>query len=99
MIGTKSRSFYPKSFMSSGDRAMTKQTNAKKKDLTNQQQNEKTIKRSAKERSRIEKTEDEVAVDSDQSFPASDPPSWTGVTGPGDVRGVRRDVERQEKKR
>lgn len=29
--------------------------------------------------------EDEVATSSDDSFPASDPPSFTGVTGPADV--------------
>jgi hypothetical protein len=29
--------------------------------------------------------EDEVATSSDDSFPASDPPSFTGVTGAADV--------------
>jgi hypothetical protein len=29
-----------------------------------------------KERARIEREEDEVVVNSDESFPASDPPSW-----------------------
>ena len=34
------------------------------------------------ERARIERKEDEVTVDSDESFPASDPPSFNpGVTG------------------
>jgi hypothetical protein len=38
------------------------------------------------ERERIERKEDEVTVDSDESFPASDPPSFNpGTTGAGDV--------------
>jgi hypothetical protein len=39
------------------------------------------------ERERIEKEEDEVTVSSDESFPASDPPSFNpGVTGAADLR-------------
>jgi hypothetical protein len=34
------------------------------------------------ERKRIKREEDEVTIDSDESFPASDPPSFNpGVTG------------------
>jgi hypothetical protein len=39
------------------------------------------------ERERIEKQEDKVTLNSDESFPASDTPSFNpGVTGPGDVK-------------
>jgi hypothetical protein len=43
---------------------------------------EKPNKRADKERQRIERKEDAVTIDSDESFPASDPPSFNpGVTG------------------
>jgi hypothetical protein len=39
------------------------------------------------ERERIKEEEDKVAVNSDESFPASDPPSFNpGVTGASDVK-------------
>ena len=37
------------------------------------------------ERERAKRHEDEVATSSDDSFPASDPPSFTGVTSAADV--------------
>ncbi len=41
----------------------------------------------ADERKRIEREEDEVTISSDESFPASDPPSFNpGVTGAGEVK-------------
>jgi len=44
-------------------------------------------KKAEKERERIKKHEDEVVVNSDESFPASDPPSFNpGITGAGDVK-------------
>lgn len=39
------------------------------------------------ERERIERKEDEVTLNSDESFPASDPPSFNpGTTGAADVK-------------
>ncbi|MCF8476343.1 MAG: hypothetical protein K9G60_04890 [Pseudolabrys sp.] len=41
----------------------------------------------AEERKRIEQEEDQVTIDSDESFPASDPPSFNpGITGAADVK-------------
>ena len=49
---------------------------------------EKPVEKKAEhERERIKKQEDEVVVSSDESFPASDPPSFNpGVTGASDVK-------------
>jgi hypothetical protein len=42
------------------------------------------------ERERDKRTEDEVANSSDDSFPASDPPSFTGVTSAADIERKKR---------
>jgi hypothetical protein len=44
------------------------------------------------EREHAKRREDEVATSSDDSFPASDPPSFTGVTSAADI-------ERKKKKK
>ena len=46
--------------------------------------NDKPLKEHGKnERDRIGREEDDVVGSSDDSFPASDPPSWTPVSGVG----------------
>jgi len=48
---------------------------------------EKPKQHAEEERKRIEREEDEVTISSDESFPASDPPSFNpGVTGAADVK-------------
>ncbi len=42
------------------------------------------------ERERDKRKEDEVANSSDDSFPASDPPSFTGVTSAADVENKKK---------
>jgi len=51
-----------------------------------------------RERERINKEEDEVVTNSDQSFPASDPPSFNpGITGPTDVEPLEKEAEKKKK--
>jgi hypothetical protein len=43
------------------------------------------------ERQRIESEEDEVTISSDESFPASDPPSFNpGVTGSAETKKIKK---------
>jgi len=52
---------------------------------------EKSVRESIEaERERAKQHEDEVATSSDDSFPASDPPSYTGVTSAADVERRKR---------
>jgi hypothetical protein len=53
---------------------------------------EKPKQHAEKERERIKKEEDQVVVNSDESFPASDPPSFNpGVTGTEDPKKKKSD--------
>lgn len=48
---------------------------------------EKPKQHAEEERKRIEEEEDKVTVNSDESFPASDPPSFNpGITGANDLK-------------
>jgi hypothetical protein len=52
---------------------------------------EKPKQHAEQERKRIESEEDKVTISSDESFPASDPPSFNpGTTGAADVKRKKR---------
>lgn len=58
---------------------------------SDQRKSEKPKQHVQDERARIEDEEDEVTVSSDESFPASDPPSFNpGVTGAADGKKKKR---------
>ena len=49
------------------------------------------------ERRRIESEEDEVTISSDESFPASDPPSFNpGVIGAADTKKIKKTPENDQ---
>lgn len=54
----------------------------KSKEQSKDKSKDKFKKHAEQERSRIEREEDEVTIQSDDSFPASDPPSFTPIKGP-----------------
>lgn len=61
---------------------------------------DKPKKHAENERERIKEEEDKVVVNSDESFPASDPPSFNpGVTGPADIEKLEENAKAKEKAR